>query len=377
MHDRTALGPADVADDELARMVASTLGVAEVELLSSQATETDYELPNITTGGRYWVEGKARTADDVLPYRVFVKHVQAFSRSPMFADVPEEIREAAEAMVPWRLEPSVYRSGMLDHLPKGLGAPRPLGVFDLDDLSAAIWLEEVPALPVTWDVDRYRQAAHLLGELAASPQLAPRVAAGGMPWDVRDYLAGRLTFQVLPMLRSDEIWAHPLVAAAFDGDLRDRLLHAAERAPALVEELSGFPTVTSHGDACPNNLLVVAGRPGFTLIDFSHLSPMPLGFDLGQLLVGDVQIGRRPADDLAERDAACLAAYVDGLAAQGMAVDPDEVRRAHALQLMIFTGLSTLPFEYLAAEPTPEINEVATTRAAIARYSLDLLAATD
>ncbi len=53
------------------------------------------------------------------------------------------------------------------------------------------------------------------------------------------------------------------------------------------------------------------------LIDFGFWKLLPIGFDLGQLLVGDVQIGRRSSDDLQERDEACLAAYVAGLRAEG------------------------------------------------------------
>ncbi len=54
-------------------------------------------------------------------------------------------------------------------------------------------------------------------------------------------------------------------------------------------------------------------------------------------------------------------------------IPDDVVRRAHALQLLIFTGLSALPFDLLDAEPTPELHRVAEHRAAIARFSLDLV----
>jgi hypothetical protein len=43
---------------------------------------------------------------------------------------------------------------------------------------------------------------------------------------------------------------------------------------------------------------------------------------------------------------------------------------------MIFTGLSTLPFEFLEQGLTPELQHLASERAAIARHSLDLLDAT-
>jgi hypothetical protein len=216
----------------------------------------------------------------------------------------------------------------------------------------------------------------LLGHLAGSSTVAPYADVGGYPWDVSRYLAGRLTHQVLPMLRSG-IWEHPMIAASFDNDLRQRLLAAADEVEAHVVELRSFPLTTGHGDACPNNMLV---RPDadddFTLIDFGFWHELPIGFDLGQLLVGDVQIGRRGSDDLAERDELWLASYVAGLSAAGMNVPLSDVRRAHALHLLIFTGLSSLPFEHLECPVDDALIALAADRAAIARYSLELLDST-
>ncbi len=93
-------------------------------------------------------------------------------------------------------------------------------------------------VPATWDRARYAHAAHLLGRLAVSPRVAERADVGGHPFHVRDYVDGRLRIQVLPMLRDEGIWHHPLVAGAFDDALRARLLEAADRADEYVEELS-------------------------------------------------------------------------------------------------------------------------------------------
>ena len=70
-------------------------------------------------------------------------------------------------------------------------------------------------------------------------------------------------------------------------------------------------------------------------------------------------------DDYLERRA--------GLAEEGVAVDLATLRRAHALQLLLFTGLSSIPFELLDEQPTDALRAMAATRAAIARHSLDLL----
>lgn len=378
MHDRTALGPADVSDAELTSMVASLLGhdPDEVTVLDSMAEQVDYALPAITTAGRYWVRGRASTPEGDTAYELFVKHVQSWSRSPLFEEVPAEIREMAEASVPWRTEHRLYRTEVARHLPKGLAMPRALGVFDLDELAAAVWLEVIRTDDSEWDLTRFGRAAYLLGRLSASPAVRPFANISGHAWDLREYLHGRLVNQVLPVLRSDEVWHHPVIAPAFDAELRGRLLAAADRAPEDVEELRRMPQGTGHGDACPNNLLVRPDTDGFTLIDFGFWQSLPLAFDLGQLLVGDVQIGKRPGDDLQERDEACLAAYVRGLREEGENLPEADVRRAHALQLQIFTGLSILPFEFLGAPPTPELLQLSQVRATIARYSLDLIEAT-
>lgn len=379
MNDRSALGPADVSDAELARMVAAQYDAdpTTVELVDVRVTPVDYDLPALTTASRNRVQGTARIDGAPAGFSIFVKHIQSWGRSPFFADVPPEVREFAEASVPWRTEALAYRSDLREHLPDGLTMPRALGVFDLDEKSAAVWLEDVPAVEVAWDRRRFERAAGLLGRIAGSPAVAAYARVGEFDWSVRDYLFGRLLNQVIPMLQADPLWQHPLVAGAYDDELRTRLLRAADLAAEYVEELMSFPVTAGHGDACPSNLLVrAADDDSFTLIDFGFWQELPVGFDLAQLLVGDVQIGRRSAADLAERGEACLVAYSDGLRAEGFEIDGPDLRRAHALQLLIFTGLSTIPFEHLEAPPSPELTALAADRAAISRYSLDLLGAT-
>ena len=75
--------------------------------------------------------------------------------------------------------------------------------------------------------------------------------------------------------------------------------------------------LTSHGDACPNNLLAGEGDD-LVMIDFGFWGSAPVGFDLQTLLVGDVQIGRRSAANLAEVDETIIPAYVEGLRAEAV-----------------------------------------------------------
>jgi Phosphotransferase enzyme family len=380
MGDRTVLGPADISDEELAAVVGDWLGESRggVELLDASADVVPYDLDAITTAGRYWVSGTAGTPRGRVPFRFFVKHIQSWSRSPQFADVPPEFREMAEAGVPWRTEALVYRSDLAERLPDGLRMPRAAAVFDLDDKSAVVWLEAVPVVERTWGVDELAHAAYLLGRLAGSPRVAELGGVGQADchWTVRDYLDGRLKVQILPMLRSEQIWRHPLLAGAFDSELRGRLLSAADRAEAYVDEIEDVVEGSSHGDACTNNLLVQADSDDLVLIDYGFWGTKPIGFDLAQLLLGDVQLGRRPAGSLGEIESALIPAYVSGLCDEGARVSADTVRRAHALQMFLFSGLSAFPIEHLDKEPTPELHRIAAERAAAARFMLDLVDST-
>jgi hypothetical protein len=212
MGSRDELGAADVTDEQLAAMVADLLHEDAVELLDVSVTTVDYDLPAITTGGRWWVRGHVAASSGTVPFRLFVKQVQSWERSPLFQSVAEEFRETAVAGVPWKTEAEVYRAGLMDRMPDGLTTPRALGVFDLDLTSCSVWLEEVPSRPVVWDSERYERAAYLLGRFAASAGLAPLAALRHIDWTMRTYASGRVAVQVVPMLMSDELWQHPLCA---------------------------------------------------------------------------------------------------------------------------------------------------------------------
>lgn len=381
MHDRLALGVADVSDVALAAIVGRSLGLAdgaEIELLESSARVAPYDLEALTTAGRYWVHGRARTPAGEQPFTIFVKVVQSWSRSPIFAFVPEDYRELALAFLPWRVEPLMYRSDLSARLPDGLSMPKAYAVMDLDETSAAIWLERVDQFDHGWDADRFVRAAHLLGRLAGSERVRATARTGRAEGQrlVRGYAQGRVMHQIVPALRGDDLWSHPLMAGTFDDELRADLLAAADDLDAIVDELEALPVATLHGDACTRNLLARNGTEEMVLIDLGFWGEGPVGFDLGQLLLGEVQLGERPAGCLPSLEPPCLLAYLQGLEAEGYSVQPATVRRAHALQMLLFNGLSAVPLEHLGSPPTDDLLELAGQRASAARFVLDLVRAT-
>lgn len=376
LHALGRLGLAAPAVPRLAAMVAALLDRAEVEVLDARLDAHPYAYPALTTRERWVVSGTARGTDgDEHPYGFFVKVVQPWARSSLSHHVPEPLRTELAPLVPWRTEPDLYRSDLPDRLPVGLTVPRAFGVHDLDDDATAIWLELVPGRPVPWDLDRHRHAAYLLGRLAASPSVAPLAARVPPGRPARGYAEVWLAHNVIPDLRDDGFWRRPLVADAFDADLRARMLAAVAALPRLLDELDTFPMATAHGDACTRNLLGAGG--GFVMIDFGFWGTYPVGADLGQLLLGEVHAGERPASALPELEEACVPAYVDGLRDEGSAVTVEQVRRCHALLLTIFYAIPALPFEHRDAAPTPALHRLHAERAAATRFVLDLLDATD
>jgi hypothetical protein len=368
------LGQADVEDDELAAFVAADLGVRHATVLTSSVEVFPYDRPAITTAGRYLVTGSARTGTgQVRTFSFFVKVIHAYERSPLRFAVPAHLRTQAAAFIPWHTEADLYRSDLRDRLPYGLTVPRAAAVRDLDQDSAALWLEQVPARRVVWDTRRHARAAYLLGRLAASRAVAPLATAVHGARTPRVYADAWLAHIVLPALTGNDVWSHPLVRHAFDARLRRRLLDAADALPALLDELDDAPAATAHGDACTANLVVAGDRDALVMVDLGFCGQAPLGTDLGQLILGEMQTGQRYPSDLPGLEAACLPAYVAGIHAEGSTADLAQVRRTHAALLAVFSALPSVPIEHLDDEPTPRLRRLFRGRAAIARFSLDLL----
>lgn len=372
MHDRHALGPADVDDATLSTYVAAALGRARVTVLDSCATVVDYPLTTMTTGARVWVVGEAADEGTVVPFRLFVKVARSVARSPIMELIPQEYHANTIASLPWHIEPGAYRSGLSDVVPKGMRLPRCHDVRDLDDESTAMWLEAIDHDPAPWDLDRYGAAARMLGRFAADERVAAldeslKHPAG--PTQARLYWEGRLRGQFVTTYSDENFWHHPIVADAVDPETRDRLMTLVAQAPALIDEIETLPLANIHGDACPQNLLVVDDE--FVVIDWSFWSRAALGFDLSQLVISNVELGRAPAASLPDIQQACLEGYRAGLAESGLEAAAEDLARAHTVQLAIAAGIQSIPVERLGEPDTPQLRSFVAERVSALRFILD------
>lgn len=100
---------------------------------------------------------------------------------------------------------------------------------------------------------------------------------------------------------------------------------------------------------------------------------LPIGFDLGQLLVGLAHAGETDPDELAAIDAAIMPAYLEGLADEDYHVDPRLVRTGYLGGLTVRSALCAFPLERLSeGDLTDEQLAVFATRMRLTRVMVDL-----
>ncbi len=400
----------DITD--LTDLVRESLGDPYAEI-AEQRVEKIGHPGALSTAGLHRVSG---TTTAGRRWSFVAKSIHSVRHWPMIGMLPDGMREQTIAHFPWRADLDVYLEAA--PLPEGLRLPRLHRVDDLGDDRLVLWLEDVREIPGAWDLDRYRAAARLLGRLAAmnrvtpagdpassrqrnrAPDLAPShhqrdpapdhrqpgpapdpapdhprrgLAAGcGLPSSpgrplspsLRGYCEGPVLNLMLPGLRDPATWAHPLVAAYTDAALRDDLLALGERMDWLLETVNRLPHTLGHGDASPQNLLVPAdGSAEFVAIDWSWPGPLPIGLDLGQLLVGLANAGAMEPAELPAIHAAIEPAY-----AAEVDADPAIVRFGYIASLVLRSAWCALPLERLSEKPTPELHELFRKRAGLARF---------
>jgi hypothetical protein len=359
-HGRIVGGMSAMTTD-LTDLVRQSLGEPGAEIAEQRVEQIGNgagEIRALCTGGLHRVSGTTTTG---RPWSFVTKAIHSLKHSAMLEQIPESIRPAAIAGFPWRADLDVY----LDPppLPERMRLPRLHRVDDLGDDRLVIWLEDVPTAPARWDLDRYRSAARLLGRLAA---MNP---AGGPSASLRHFYEGPLLMGMFPLLRDPATWRHPLFAAHVEDSLKAGLLDLIDQAADLYDRVNGISHSLGHGDACPQNLLVPAEGPAdFVAIDWSWPGPLPLGFDLGQLLIGLPQAGLVDPAELPAIHAAILHAY-----AAEVDAPLAEVRFGYLASLVLRSAWTALPVEYLTHPLTPQVHRVFRGRTALARFIVNLV----
>ena len=345
------------------------------EVVSAAGAVVAYPFTSIATGGLWRVTGTARSGSGERSWRAFVKLLQHPRHWSLRHVVPTAVFEEMCRLFPWRDE-LVIRAGVHDVLPDGLRVPEVYALADLGEDRVAVWMEDIDDRDDRWSDSTHADAARLLARLAA--RRTPDRPAGACPvppgFGVRKLVDSRAPM-LAGALADDALWRRPLVAAAVDAAFRADLSRAVDRIPALLAEMETLPTALPHGDAAPVNLLRPRDEPGtFVAIDWAFGCQLPLGFDLGQLLCGEIELGRGDPDGLPGLLEAIETGYVAGLADEGLDADRDVVRRGLVLALATRNVPGMIPWEVTDGDGAdPATEAFLRRRAALGRFALDLV----
>ncbi|WP_171075347.1 phosphotransferase [Nonomuraea basaltis] len=351
-----------IANVDLTALVRKCVGRPDVEVDVVRVEPIDHQSSTPSTGGLRRVAGTTTCGRE---WSFIVKSLHSARHWPRLGMLPEPVRAEFAAEFPWRVEADIYRSGL--PMPEGMRLPRLYLIDDLGDDRLDLWLEDVRTASGEWDLTRYAAAARALGRLAALRRVDP--PASGVA--LRTYVMGRVVQGALPALRESETWSHPLIADHADPLLRMDLDALARRIPALLDAAERLPKSMAHGDASPENLLVPADSPGeFVAIDWGWQDPVPVGFDLGQLLVGLAHQGAIEPGELPAIHRTIETAYAQGLADEGMPAD--QATTGYLTTLVLRSAFTAIPLERLDDPVTPSLHELFRKRIGLARFIADL-----
>jgi hypothetical protein len=361
------LGDAAPAHGELDAIASAVLG-RPVTVASWHAEPVPYASGSPATGLLARVRG---VTTDGSSWSAFVKVLQHPRHWRLIDRMPAERRAQFIAEFPWRAELAAWTPEFGQSLPGGLRVPALYHLAELADDRTAIWMEDITVSGEPWTLDRFRQAAALLGTLAANRRDPATLAACPVApgYGLRRYYEG-VVLPVIPWLTSHDLWQHRRVVTNGGERLRADLLELAARAPAVLGRLNQLPQALPHGDASPQNLLVPAAEPStFVAIDIAFQSPVSVGFDLAQLLVGLVHAGQMRATDLPAIHEVLAPAYQDGMSRGQHPAPLNDVRLGYLGSLVIRAAFTSLPFR----EPLGTLSdEYIDQRVSLTRFIADL-----
>jgi hypothetical protein len=381
-------GEAALPTAELAA-VASAASGHDVSDPVACAAPVAYDWGSPATAGLWRVDVREGSPDGQVACSFFVKLLRDIRLWPGLASIPAALRADFTEFYPWRYELDMYECGIGSVLPDGMRTPVLHHVKYADADHIALWWEFIIQRRGQWARPDYERAAYLLGRLAArrregapvNEKLPARAHDQSRGSSLRRYTETRVLLGLLPALRAGAVWGHPVVAEALsrtrDPGLPAAMLALGERLPKLIDVLEGLPQTHAHGDASPQNLLLPADEPGtIAAIDWGFGDLLPVGFDLGQLLAGLAHAGETDPADLAGIDAVIFPSYLEGLAAEGYDVAPQDVRTGYIGGLAARSALCTLPLEMLGSA-TPDQEETVALfadRLRLARVLVDMAA---
>jgi hypothetical protein len=227
----------------------------------------------------------------------------------------------------WKREALAYASGLLARLVPPLRAPRCFGVFEREDGSVGVWLEDLgPAAgTAAWSIGDYRIAAAALG--VAQGTIAVSRQFPDAPWLARKWLRRYVERRapLMAQLDASETWTLPLVAHYLQPAWAEEIRSIWDRHEELLDIVEAAPQTLCHLDLHPANLFAL--EDDIVLTDWAFVGIGAVGEDPANLIFDAVFDFFVTPDDIIELGNAITTGYLDGLSQAGWAGDPEQVRQ--------------------------------------------------
>jgi hypothetical protein len=355
--DEPAFTHATIADSALETITRRVLG-EDFQLQAIRSERFPYRWGSIGTAGLWRVDVDGMSGLGSVSHTYFVKLLRNPRIWPLLHTIPEPLREDFVAIFPWRMEYDMQHAGLAGALPEGVRLPR-LHHANVTEDYISLWYEFVDVDPRPWTLSDFGRSAYLLGRMAArrregapvNQKLPARCTDAPRTSSLRQYVQQRVLGLEARIVQDTSRWRTPrmLEALAGSGDqqLSVDLPALVRRIPSILDQLERLSQTFVHGDASPQNLLIpAADRSLRVAIDWGGFCTLlPVGFDLGQLLIGLAHAGELEVSELPALQDAVLEAFRSGLAAENFDVPPDEVRFGFLGSLVCRSGLGALPLD--------------------------------
>ena len=360
-----------------------TARLAGVAVDAVTLSPIDYDWGSPATAGLWHASAAGPDGGEAVWFVKLLRHPRLW---PGLVHIPDgPFRASFVDTFPWRFELDMALSGIDEVLPPGMRMPALRHHETYDDDHIGLWWEFVEERRGAWTTDELARAARLLGQLAA------RRRSGAMVNDrlpetcrlpdgaaLRYLVEGRVLIGAGADLADDDLWSRPALAEALrdsgDTGLRDELQALLPMVLDVLAELDALPQTYAHGDASTQNILICDGEDDLVVIDWGFGTPLAVGFDLGQLLVGPMHAGLTPASDVATIDASIFDAYLRGLADEDYAADPEDVRFGYLGSLFARSLFTALPTVELRGPDSESLRRSVRERVDLTRAMLDLTA---
>lgn len=267
----------------------------------------------------YRLSGVARVGVVERSWDVVLKVIRPGAGS----DDPSHIRYRKRELL-------LYRSGLLDELPDGLGAPRCFGSEELADGTSRIWLEYVrESQDHAWSLDRWALAARHLGRVNGAYLVGRRLPDA--PWLKGRRLGSWLDGHVPLVARIAAAPDNPELRQWWPRPVVDSILRLWDERDAFLEALERLPRTFGHGDAIRRNLRSRrrGGVEETVAIDWEHAGAYAAGEEVGQTLSVASAFFDLDPSSLPALDEALFDGYLAGLGDAGWRGDPRPVRFAY------------------------------------------------